>query len=146
LNLPMASPWRLRSWVQRFRRPRPVLTAHVSFDETGRGATFSLYRESDRWAWDWIADKGMTPPDPYWVATMETKSRYAIAAMEDRLDLPRTFPLFANIPDALRALGPRGRGATRAVARRLSRTLPFLYAGGPHTGTLGRRRLLHSDR
>jgi hypothetical protein len=101
---PVTSPWSVRSWVKWFRPPRPVLTVHVSLDNTGRGATFSLYRESDQWEWDWTLDKDMGAPAPYWAAKTEIKCRYAIAAMEERLDLPRTFPLFADIPDVMKRL------------------------------------------
>lgn len=87
-------------WIRGIFRPRPLVTVHVALEQTGRGATFHLYKEFDRWMWDWSADE-LASPTPDVAARVEAECRWAISAMEQRLNLPLTFPQFAEIPEGL---------------------------------------------
>jgi hypothetical protein len=94
----------LRSWFKGVLRQRPVLTTHVALEATGRGATFHLYNESDQWLWEWSVDADVSPPDSPVRDRLEAECHWAVAAMESRLTLPRTFPHLAEIPDGMKRL------------------------------------------
>lgn len=105
LNEPVASPKRgLCRWLKNVFLPRPVLTVHVPFDQTGRGATFNLFRESEQWLWDWLVDGNIAVSSPNVRAKVEAECRWAVTAMESRLELPLTFPGFAEIPERMKRL------------------------------------------